>query len=95
VDRDLAISRILVIKRNYFALAFALLVGCSKVYTDVSLTVRQVAWPGPRTVEVIVRERQLEVTAAIQDKVVDRRVVRISENQSDELKRLFWRSWQN
>lgn len=81
--------------RVHLAVVFALLVGCAGPSPDLSLTVRQTAWPGRRGLEVAVREQQMEVTATILGKVVDRRVIRISKDQYEELRRLFWQSWKH
>jgi hypothetical protein len=83
-----------ILARIYLAM-FALLAGCTQPSPDASLTVRQVAWPGRRAVEVAVGEQRLEVTATIRDSIVDRQVIPISKDQSDQLRRLFWRALQN
>lgn len=82
-------------KYNRIVATLAILLGCTRVPDDVSLTLRQVAWPGPRAVEVKVTAQHLEITATIQGRVVDHRLVRITTTQSNELRHLFWRSWEN
>ena len=80
---------------SILAFVALLTIGCARPQEEVSLTLFQTAWPGRKSVEVVVREQKLEVTARIRDKVVDRRAVSISRKQADEVRRLFWRAWRN
>lgn len=77
------------------AASLLLFAACSRPSSDVSLTIRQVAWPGEKAVQVVVKEQELDVTASAGRKVIDHVVVRVSEAQSDEVRRLFWKSWKH
>src|ERR1700753_4112094 len=83
--------------RYHMFLTFALLTfaNCARVSPDLALTVRWTAWPGSRSVEVIVQHQQLEVTASLRRIIFDRRVINITPEQSEDLRRKFWRAWQH
>lgn len=82
-------------RRSLLVVVTVLVVGCTRPGPELTLTLVQTAWPGRKSVEVAVREQKLEVTAKIRDQVVDRRIVSISDEQSHEVRRLFWRAWRN
>jgi hypothetical protein len=69
--------------------------ACGRPPAELSLTLVQTAWPGRKSVEVVVQAQKLEVTARIRDQVIDRRAVAITAEQSSELRHLFWRAWRN
>jgi hypothetical protein len=84
----------MLVRRSLLAVVLVV-IGCSRPRAELSLTLIQTAWPGRKSVEVVVREQKLEVAAKVRGEVIDRRTVSISQAQSDELRRLFWRAWRN
>jgi hypothetical protein len=82
-------------RRTLPAVAFLLIAHCTRVSPDLALAVRQTAWPDSRAIEVAVDERQLNVTASVRRVVTDRRTIAITREQSQDLRRQFWRAWQH
>jgi hypothetical protein len=81
--------------RTIAAVIAALAICCSRPRPDLSLTLLQTAWPGQKSVEVVVGAQKLELTARVGNQVVDRRAVPISPQESEKLRELFWRAWRN
>ena len=83
--------------RRLLLVSVLLAAGClsREPPANVPLTLRQVSTTSATIVEMDVGEEQLAITVYKRRQMVEKRSVSISNAQSAELRRLFWRAWRN